>query len=139
AYGQSRLPNCPASSPFRASRLVRTDGRDPFLDHQLRARAGGARDAEAQVITARAFAGKHYAVYGLARSGLATVRALLASGANVTAWDAKEEARNQLLPGTGRGTATRSGVVEGAPSVSPDGLPPPRYGEDLTIANLDEI
>jgi UDP-N-acetylmuramoylalanine--D-glutamate ligase len=44
------------------------------------------------VITARAFAGKHYAVYGLARSGLATVEALLASGAKVTAWDAKEEA-----------------------------------------------
>ena len=28
------------------------------------------------MITARAFAGKHYAVYGLARSGLATVEAL---------------------------------------------------------------
>jgi len=25
----------------------------------------------------------------------------------------------QILPGTGRGTATRSGVVEGAPSVTP--------------------
>jgi UDP-N-acetylmuramoylalanine--D-glutamate ligase len=45
------------------------------------------------VITARAWAGKHYAVYGLARSGLATVRALLASGAKVTAWDEREEAR----------------------------------------------
>jgi UDP-N-acetylmuramoylalanine--D-glutamate ligase len=46
------------------------------------------------VITAEAFAGKHYAVYGLARSGLATVEALLASGARVTAWDGKEEARS---------------------------------------------
>ncbi|MGZ2412158.1 UDP-N-acetylmuramoylalanine--D-glutamate ligase [Sphingomonas sp. F9_3S_D5_B_2] len=45
------------------------------------------------MITARAFAGKYYAVYGLARSGLATAKALLASGARVTAWDAKEEAR----------------------------------------------
>ncbi|QIL03077.1 UDP-N-acetylmuramoyl-L-alanine--D-glutamate ligase [Sphingomonas sinipercae] len=45
------------------------------------------------MITARAFAGKHYAVYGLARSGLATVEALLASGAKVTAWDGKEEAQ----------------------------------------------
>ena len=45
------------------------------------------------MITAKAFAGKHYAVYGLARSGLATADALLASGARVTAWDAKEEAR----------------------------------------------
>jgi UDP-N-acetylmuramoylalanine--D-glutamate ligase len=45
------------------------------------------------VITARAFAGKHFAVLGLARSGLATVEALLASGAKVTAWDDKEVAR----------------------------------------------
>jgi UDP-N-acetylmuramoylalanine--D-glutamate ligase len=51
------------------------------------------------VITAKAFAGKHYAVYGLARSGLATVEALLASGARVTAWDAKEEARSALPKG----------------------------------------
>jgi UDP-N-acetylmuramoylalanine--D-glutamate ligase len=48
------------------------------------------------VITARAFASKHYAVYGLARSGIATVEALLASGAQVTAWDDKEEAREKL-------------------------------------------
>ncbi|MFL6725878.1 MAG: UDP-N-acetylmuramoyl-L-alanine--D-glutamate ligase [Sphingomicrobium sp.] len=52
------------------------------------------------MITARAFAGKKYAVYGLARSGLATVEALLASGANVTAWDAKEEARTKTPAGT---------------------------------------
>ncbi len=52
------------------------------------------------MITARAFAGKHYAVYGLARSGLATVEALLASGGQVTAWDAKEEARAKAPAGT---------------------------------------
>jgi UDP-N-acetylmuramoylalanine--D-glutamate ligase len=52
------------------------------------------------VITARAFEGKHYAVYGLARSGLATAEALLASGAKVTAWDAKEEARAKAPAGT---------------------------------------
>ena len=51
------------------------------------------------MITARALAGKHYAVYGLARSGLATVEALLASGARVTAWDGKEEARAQAPDG----------------------------------------
>ncbi|MEO7278046.1 MAG: Mur ligase family protein, partial [Sphingomicrobium sp.] len=45
------------------------------------------------MIAARAFSGKHYAVYGLARSGLASVEALLASGAKVTAWDGKEDAR----------------------------------------------
>jgi UDP-N-acetylmuramoylalanine--D-glutamate ligase len=51
------------------------------------------------VITARAFSGKHYAVYGLARSGIATVEALLASDARVTAWDAKEEARAKAPAG----------------------------------------
>ena len=51
------------------------------------------------MITARAFAGKHYAVYGLARSGIATVEALLASGAKVTAWDAKKEARAKAPAG----------------------------------------
>ena len=61
------------------------------------------------MITARAFAGKHYAVYGLARSGRATVEALLASGARVTAWDEKEEARSQILPGTGGGRPAQPG------------------------------
>jgi UDP-N-acetylmuramoylalanine--D-glutamate ligase len=45
------------------------------------------------VITSLAFRGKRYAVLGLARSGVATVEALLASGAEVTAWDSREEAR----------------------------------------------
>ncbi len=52
------------------------------------------------MITARAFAGNHYAVLGLARSGLATVRALLASRARVTAWDDREEARAAAPEGT---------------------------------------
>jgi len=51
------------------------------------------------VITAKAFADKHYAVLGLARSGLATVNALLASGARVTAWDDKEDARAKAPAG----------------------------------------
>ncbi|CAN5499251.1 UDP-N-acetylmuramoyl-L-alanine--D-glutamate ligase [soil metagenome] len=45
------------------------------------------------MITSAAFAGKSYAVLGLARSGAATVAALLASGAKVTAWDQNEGAR----------------------------------------------
>ena len=49
------------------------------------------------MITAQAWQEKHYAVYGLARSGLATVRALLASGAQVTVWDEREEAREAAL------------------------------------------
>ena len=45
------------------------------------------------MITSPAFRGKRYAVLGLARSGVATVDALLAGGADVTAWDSREEAR----------------------------------------------
>ena len=45
------------------------------------------------MITSPAFAGKRYAVLGLARSGLASVESLVASGAEVMAWDNREEAR----------------------------------------------
>ncbi|MEM9500705.1 MAG: UDP-N-acetylmuramoyl-L-alanine--D-glutamate ligase [Pseudomonadota bacterium] len=45
------------------------------------------------MITSAAFAGKRYAVLGLARSGAAAVEALLASGAQVTAWDRQDVAR----------------------------------------------
>ena len=48
------------------------------------------------MITSPAFRGRRYAVLGLARSGLATVDALVASGAEVTAWDNKEEARAKV-------------------------------------------
>ncbi len=100
------------------------------------------------MITSPTFRGKRYAVLGLARSGLATVEALLESGASVVAWDQSEEARSKILPGTGRGTATRSGVVEGAllsgesgsagevgPLHQPSAGPPPRSGEDLLLAD----
>ncbi len=46
------------------------------------------------MITSRTWAGKRYAVLGLARSGQATVRALLASGAEVVAWDSDAERRH---------------------------------------------
>jgi UDP-N-acetylmuramoylalanine--D-glutamate ligase len=45
------------------------------------------------MIASRAFAGKRYVVLGLARSGLATLRALVASGAEVVAWDSDEARR----------------------------------------------
>jgi len=90
------------------------------------------------VITAKAFAGKHYAVYGLARSGIATVEALLASGAEVTAWD------DSLLPGeddenapspNGAGFHHGPGRCEAAvPAALDPGL---RRGTE--IANLNEI
>src|SRR5688572_5441424 len=48
------------------------------------------------MIASAAFSGRKYAVYGLARSGMATVEALLASGAEVMAWDQNEAAREQV-------------------------------------------
>ncbi len=48
------------------------------------------------MITAKVFSGKNYCVLGLARSGMATVETLLASGARVTAWDRREEPRAEL-------------------------------------------
>jgi UDP-N-acetylmuramoylalanine--D-glutamate ligase len=45
------------------------------------------------MIASPAFAGKSYAVLGLARSGFAVVEALAASGAIVMAWDSREDAR----------------------------------------------
>jgi len=45
------------------------------------------------VITSGAFSDKRYAVLGLARSGAASVEALLASGAEVIAWDRDEDRR----------------------------------------------
>jgi UDP-N-acetylmuramoylalanine--D-glutamate ligase len=100
------------------------------------------------VIVARAWAGKRYAVLGLARSGAATVRALLAGGASVTAWDADEAKRENILPGSGRGTSEAGGG--GAPrAVTPEqaslhhqpaaGGPPPRTGEDIEVADLDTL
>ena len=49
------------------------------------------------MITSRSWRGKRYAVLGLARSGVATVDALLASGADVVAWDADEARREAVL------------------------------------------
>lgn len=48
------------------------------------------------MISSSAFAGKRYAVLGLARSGQAAVAALVASGAHVMAWDSRDEPRQGL-------------------------------------------
>ena len=45
------------------------------------------------MIVSSAFAGKRFAVLGLARSGMASVESLLASGGQVTVWDSREEPR----------------------------------------------
>ncbi|MBB3694435.1 UDP-N-acetylmuramoyl-L-alanine--D-glutamate ligase [Sphingomonas sp. BK580] len=99
------------------------------------------------MITSGAWAGRHYAVLGLARSGAATVRALLAAGARVTAWDSDEAKRHSLLPGTGKGTAGEAGGGGGSPRSAAlaegplhhqpsAGGPPPPAGEELRIADL---
>lgn len=49
------------------------------------------------MITSPAWSGKKYAVLGLARSGRATVEALLAGGADVLAWDSREDARADFV------------------------------------------
>ncbi|MEN3972021.1 UDP-N-acetylmuramoyl-L-alanine--D-glutamate ligase [Sphingomicrobium sp. XHP0235] len=50
------------------------------------------------MILAEAWQGKRYAVFGLARSGLATVNALVKSACEVACWDDREEARVAANP-----------------------------------------
>lgn len=59
------------------------------------------------MIVSEVFAGKTYAVLGLARSGLATVETLLASGARVVAWDSQEMARAAAIA-LGRSSRAKS-------------------------------
>jgi UDP-N-acetylmuramoylalanine--D-glutamate ligase len=74
------------------------------------------------VITSSLWRGKRYAVLGLARSGAATVRALLASGAEVVAWDENEGAREALTPlGYRRVALSPEGEGEAVPLPSPSG------------------
>lgn len=47
------------------------------------------------MIVGRAFAGKRFAVLGLARSGMATIAALKASGAEVVGWDVNQGPRDK--------------------------------------------
>jgi UDP-N-acetylmuramoylalanine--D-glutamate ligase len=100
------------------------------------------------VIVAKVWRGKRFAVLGLARSGAATVRALVDAGAQVVAWDSDEAKREAILPGTGRGTSSAGGggavsgvtLVDGPLHPQPAaGGPPPRAGEDLIVAPLDDL
>jgi len=90
------------------------------------------------VITSTAFAGKRYAVLGLARSGLATVEALLASGAEVVAWDDREEARAAASALSPSGERVGRGAVEQTmpPAALPRPLTPSPEGVgELLLAN----
>jgi len=94
------------------------------------------------VITSPAFRGKRYAVLGLARSGVATVEALLASGASVVAWDSREEARAALLPLPSGERAGVRGSEQSERTTSDAGHPHPTLslkGEGLSLADPLEI
>ena len=97
------------------------------------------------MITSPAFFGKRYAVLGLARSGLATVQALLASGAGVVAWDDREEARANLLPlPYGERVGVRGSDAEAGASKLTTEIPSPNplpggEGLRLSLANPLEI
>ncbi|MEP6784957.1 MAG: UDP-N-acetylmuramoyl-L-alanine--D-glutamate ligase [Sphingomonadales bacterium] len=85
------------------------------------------------MITSETWRGKRYAVLGLARSGRATVDALLASGAEVVAWDSDTVARDALKPlpfrgGVGVGPINNSDAL--VPADSPHPNPSPE-GEGL--------
>jgi UDP-N-acetylmuramoylalanine--D-glutamate ligase len=90
---QAGVPHGAAAPSFRAEGLGGIDCGHPLLDHCHRAGAGRPCHVEAAVIVSPAFHGKRYGVFGLARSGRATLAALVASGAEVLAWDDAEAAR----------------------------------------------
>ena len=93
------------------------------------------------MITAQVFRGKRYAVLGLARSGVATVEALLASGADVVAWDSDEAKRDALkaplLQGRGWGGASARNELKvdrpRPPTPSPEGAGALSFADPLEI------
>jgi UDP-N-acetylmuramoylalanine--D-glutamate ligase len=102
------------------------------------------------MITSPAFRGKRYAVLGLARSGLATVEALIASGAEVTAWDEREGARvaleSSLSRSDGEGDRPQDGGGANSASSPSDMLrmvplptSPARREDKVTFADPLEI
>lgn len=80
------------------------------------------------MIKSRAWSGKRYAVLGLARSGLATVAALIASGAEVLAWDDRAEARDEAAKlGAAIGDPLEADLIGMAGVVVSPGVPLNRH------------
>ncbi|MEG3123554.1 UDP-N-acetylmuramoyl-L-alanine--D-glutamate ligase [Sphingomonas sp. GB1N7] len=93
------------------------------------------------MITSELWRGKRFAVLGLARSGAATVRSLVASGAEVVAWDsdaAKRELLLQAPPLQGRGWGGGS-LAETIPAARPHPNPSPEGEGLLSFADPEEI
>jgi len=91
------------------------------------------------MIVASDWAGKRYAVLGLARSGAATVSALLAGGAKVVAWDSDPAKRSALAPlplrgGVGGGASPQNATLGEPPHPNPS-----PEGEGLTLIDLDTM
>lgn len=80
------------------------------------------------MIRSRAWTGKRYAVLGLARSGLATVAALIASGAEVLAWDDRAEARDEAAKlGASVGDPLEADLTDMAGVIVSPGVPLNRH------------
>jgi UDP-N-acetylmuramoylalanine--D-glutamate ligase len=96
------------------------------------------------VITSPTWRGKRFAVLGLARSGAAVVRALVASGAEVVAWDSNEAARDAFSPssrwGEGRPQAP-SPATAPLPTLFPEGRGLLSFAdpEEIDLAGFDGL
>ena len=75
------------------------------------------------MITSPAWKDRKYAVFGLARSGRATVEALLASGADVLVWDDRAEAREPFAGRSAIGNPLEADLAGYAGVVVSPGVP----------------
>ena len=100
------------------------------------------------MITAKAFAGKQYAVYGLARSGLATVRRCSASGADVDGVGLPDGGGARLLgaePGTDdrrprrASTSRRSTAWSSRPACRSTATQSPQRARDAGVEIIGDI
>lgn len=92
------------------------------------------------MITCSAWAGRRYAVLGLARSGAAVVQSLAASGASVVAWDSDASRRDALTPSPLRGEGWGEGQSRAAPlGTAPLPDPLPEGERELAFADPETI